>query len=111
MLKHLLAVYNYTSFVTKAAIDSFGEYPSMAGLYDRILLLNVVNEFPVECIEDFEARDKYAEVMSQEQSEIPHLFDNNCNAGIEIRYVSAKEFADAIEMPKGKRDYLKRYFS
>lgn len=123
MLKHLLAIYNYTSFVTKAAIDSFGEYPSMAGLYDRILLLNVVNEFPVECIEDFEARDKYAEVMSQEQdearyfceiirkSEIPHLFDNNCNAGIEIRYVSAKEFADAIEMPKGKRDYLKRYFS
>ena len=81
------------------------------------------DEFPVECIEDFEARDKYAEVMSQEQdearyfceiirkSEIPHLFDNNCNAGIEIRYVSAKEFADAIEMPKGKRDYLKRYFS
>ena len=24
------------------SIDSFGEYPSMAGLYDRILLLNVV---------------------------------------------------------------------
>ncbi len=123
MLKHLLAIYNYTSFVTKASIDSFGEFPSMAGVYNRILLLNVVNEFPVECVEDSKTRDEYAEVMRQEQdearyfseiirkSEIPHLFDNNCNAGIEIRYVSAKEFADAIEMPKDKRDYLKRYFS
>lgn len=123
MLKHLLAIYNYTSFVTKKAVDSFGEFPSMAGIYNRILLLNVVNEFPAECIEDYSARIEYEKVMWQEQeearifseiiknSEIPHLFDNNCNAGIEIKYVSAKDFADAIEMPEVKRNYLKRYFS
>ena len=122
MLKHLLAIYNYTSFVTKSAVDSFGSYPSMAGVYDRIILLNVVNEFPVECIEDSIAREEYAEVMRQEQkeaqifidiinrSEITHLFDNNCNAGIEVKYVSAKQFSEEIEMSEDKRNYLKRYF-
>ena len=122
MLKHLLAIYNYTSFVTKDVINSFGDAPSMAGCYDKITLLNVVNEFPAECIEDLTARDEYAKILEQEQeeaqifidiinrSEIPHLFDNNCNAGIEIKYVSAKQFADEIEMPKDKRDYLKWYF-
>ena len=77
----------------------------------------------MECIEDSTTRDEYECVLKQEQkeaqifidiinqSEIPHLFDNNCNAGIEVKYVSAKEFADEIEMPKDKREYLKRYFA
>ena len=115
MLKHLLAIYNYTSFVTKDAINSFGDAPSMAGCYDKITLLNVVNEFPAECIEDLTARDEYAKILKQEQeeaqifidiinrSEIPHLFDNNCNAGIEIKYVSAKQFSEEIEMSEDKR--------
>lgn len=123
MLKHLLAIYNYTSYVTQHSVDSFGAFPSMAGTYNRIFLLNVVNEFPIECIEDSNVRAEYAEAMNQEReearifsdiirnSEIPHLFDNNCNAGIEIHYVSAKQFADSIEMPEDKRKYLKRYFS
>lgn len=123
MLKHLLAIYNYTSFVTKAAVDSFGSFTSMAGVYNRIILLNAVNEFPPECVEDTTAREGYARAMQQERkeadifidiirhSEIPLLFDNNCNARIEIKYVSAKQFAYAIEMPKDKRDYLRRYFS
>lgn len=123
MLKHLLSIYNYTSFVTQKTVEAFAKIPSMAGLYDRIILLNVVNEFPAECVEDSVARAEYLKAMEREQeeaeifrtilmnSEIPHLFDNNCNAGIEIKYVSAKKFADAIEMPEDKRDYLKRYFS
>lgn len=123
MLKHLLAIYNYTSFVTKTSVDSFSTLPSMAGTYDKIILLNVVNEFPAEHIEDLNARDKYEKAMNQERneaqlfseiirnSEIPHLFNNNCNAEIELQYVSAKQFADTIEMSNDKRNYLKRYFS
>ena len=123
MLKHLLAIYNYTSFVTKASVDLFGAFPSMAGDYDNIMLLNVVNEFPVERIEDTKVRDEYVQAMRQEreeaqifrdiikESEIPHLFDNNCNVGLEIQYVSAKQFANVIEMPEDKCEYLKRYFA
>lgn len=123
MLKHLLSIYNYTSFVTQKTVEAFGKIPSMAGLYDGIVLLNVVNEFPVECVEDSFARAEYQTAMEREQeeaevfrtilmnSEIPHLFDNNCHAGIEIKYVSAKKFAETIEMSEDKRNYLKRYFS
>ena len=43
-------------------------------------------------------------------SEIPHLFDNNCNSGIEVKYITAKTFADSLDMTDTKRKYLKRYF-
>lgn len=123
MLKHLLAIYNYTSYTTKTDIDSFRANQSMAGKYNRIILLNVVNEFPAKCIEDPIARKTYENMLTLEHeeseifikiimnSEIPRLFDNNCNAEIEVKYISAKQFADAIEMPIDKRNYLKRYFT
>jgi len=123
MMKHLLAIYNYTSFVTKSSVEALGKFPSMAGDYNRIILLNVVNEFPPECIEDANAREEYIEALRQEHreaelfadiikhSKIPHLFDNNCGAGIEVKYVSAKQFADVIEMSIDKQEYLKRYFT
>ena len=60
----------------------------MAGQYDRIILANVVNEFPAEYVEDLRAREAYMTAMQEERneaqhfidvvmnSEIPHLFDN-----------------------------------
>ena len=123
MLWHLLAIYNYTSYTTQKAVDAFSEYHSMAGKYNRIILANVVNEFPPERIHDEKTREEYLAALHQEQcearhfmdiirrSEIPHLFDNNCNAGIQVVYMSAQAFADALDMPQVKRDYLKRYFT
>lgn len=122
MLKHLLAIYNYTSFVTKASVDSFASIPSMAGEYNKIILLNVVNEFPAGKVEDITSREKYEMAMVTEReeankfietirnSEIPNLFKNNCKASIDVQYISAEKFADTIEMNKEKREYLKRYF-
>ena len=45
------------------------------------------------------------------RSEIPHLFDNNCNAGIQVVYMTAQAFADDLDMSQVKRAYLKRYFT
>jgi len=123
MLWHLLAIYNYTSYTTQKAVNEFSEYHSMAGKYNRIVLANVANEFPPERIRDEKKREEYIAALHKEQSEarhfmhiirnseIPHLFDNNCNAGIYVQYLSAKDFADCLDMPQAKKDYLKRYFT
>lgn len=122
MIKHLLSIYNYTSYATQDAVNKFSSISSMAGQYNRIILANVVNEFPAELIEDTFVREEYLIAMQEERkeawhfidvvmnSEIPHLFDNNCNSGIEVKYVTAKTFADSLEMADTKRKYLKRYF-
>ena len=122
MLKHLLSIYNYTSFSTQNAVNTFSAIPSMAGKYNRIILANVVNEFPAEFIEDTSVREVYLTAMQEEReearhfidvimnSEIPHLFDNNCNSGIEVKYIAAKEFANTLDMFETKKEYLKRYF-
>ena len=123
MFKHLLAIYNYTSFVTKDSVNEFDRNRSMAGKYNNIILANVVNEFPAELIEDEETRVEYEKALNEERiearifrdtmlhCEIPWVFDNNCNAGIRIEYVSAKDFANSLDMSDDKRDYLKRYYS
>lgn len=123
MFKHLLAIYNYTSYTTRTAVEQFRGIPSMAGQYDRLLLVNVVNEFPPECIWDTKAQAEYITAIQEEQreaaefitliqeSDIPRLFDNNCNAGIDVMYLSAKDFAAGVVMPQAKKEYLKRYFA
>ena len=122
--KQLLAVYNHTSLAVKAEAPEFfnDEFPSMAGHYRKILLLNVINEFPAQLIECPDTRRRYEEAIAQEREEawifeaciadsgVPQLFAQNRNATFELRCVPAKEFAEAIEMPQAKRDYLKRYF-
>ena len=123
MFKHLLAIYNYTSFVTKDAVNEFDRNRSMAGKYNNIILANVVNEFPAELIEDEETRVEYEKALNEERSEaqifrdtmkhceIPWVFDNNCNSGVRIEYISAKDFANSLDMSDDKREYLKRYYS
>ena len=123
MFKHLLAIYNYTSFTTQKAVDGFRGTYSMAGKYDRIILVNVVNEFPPERIVDAATQAEYMAALQEEQneadcfvdmirnSELPRLFDNNCSAGMEVKYMSAKDFAACLDMSQAKRDYLKRYFT
>ena len=117
MFKHLLAIYNHTSFVTQECVKQ-----SMAGMYQHIVLVNVVNEFPAERIEDNRTRKSYEKALAEEQagakafveiikaSGIASLFKSDCHATFEIKYISAKEFADSLDIPKAKRDYLKRYF-
>ena len=74
-------------------------------------------------MDDEETRDQYEQALCEEREEarifidtmkhceIPWVFDNNCNSGIEVEYLSAKKFADAIDMTDAKRDYLRRYYS
>ena len=123
MFKHLLAIYNYTSFATKDSINRFDHNKSMAGKYNHIVLANVVNEFPAVLIDDKKTREEYEKALSEERAEarifidtmihceIPWVFDNNCNSGIQIEYLSSKQFAEALDMPDSKREYLKRYYS
>lgn len=123
MFKHLLAIYNYTSFVTKDAVNEFDRNRSMAGKYNNIILANVVNEFPAELIEDEETQVEYEKALNEERieaqifrdtmkhCEIPWVFDNNCNSGVRIEYISAKDFANSLDMSDDKREYLKRYYS
>lgn len=122
MLKHLLSIYNYTSFATQNAVNKFSKIPSMAGKYNRIILANIVNEFPPELIEDTSIREDYFMAIQEERKEsqyfidiimnskIPNLFKTNCNSGIEVKYITAKTFADNLDMTDTKRKYLKRYF-
>lgn len=122
MFKHLLAIYNYTSYTTRTAVETFRKIPSMAGKYKAIILANIVNEFPPDHIQDSKAQAEYIAALQQEQreaaqfidliqrSQIPHLFDNNCNAKIKVKYIPTKAFAGALDMLPEKRDYLKRYF-
>ena len=122
MVKHLLAIYNYTSFATQNAVNAFSKIPSTAGKYNCIILANVVNEFPAERIQETRVREAYIAALQEEREEaqrftdiimnskIPHLFYNNCNAGIEVKYITAKAFADNLDMTNIKREYLRRYF-
>ena len=122
MFKHLLAIYNYTSFVTKDSVERRDYKASMAGKYNQIVLSNIVNEFPPSLIEDYNIREQYEQALCEEQEEaqifiktmqdceIPWLFDNNCNAGVQVVYLSAKQFADAIDMTDARKEYLKRYY-
>ena len=123
MFKHLLTIYNYTSFVTKDSVNEFDRNRSMAGKYNNIILANVVNEFPVALVEDEDTQVKYEKALNEERiearifrdtmrhCEIPWVFDNNCNAGIRIEYISAKDFANSLDMSDDKREYFKRYYS
>ena len=122
MFKHLLAIYNYTSLVTKDSVNRFDSNGSMAGKYDNIILANIVNEFPVDLIEDKKWKVEYEKALYEEREEakrfrdivkkcnIPTVFDNNCNAGIRIEYISVMDFADSINMSTEKRKYLERYY-
>ncbi|MBE6662912.1 MAG: hypothetical protein E7602_00240 [Ruminococcaceae bacterium] len=123
MFKHTLAMYNYASFVTRSALEKVDPGRTMAGKYDWYILTNVVNEFPAAFIDDEDTRWEYQSALSEERyeaqlfidtmhrCEIPAIFDNNCNAGIKIIYMSAKELAESLDIPVDHQEYLKRYYS
>ena len=123
MFKHLLAIYNYTSFVTKDALNKADCNRSMAGKYRDIILVNVVNEFPAELIEDAKVRVQYEKALCEERTEaqifrstmkecdIASVFNKNCNAEIRVEYISAKDFAGLLNISENKKEYLKRYYS
>lgn len=116
MLKHTLAIYNYTSASTEEDVNNFRKR--------NIFLLNVVNEMSDEWITDAETRTKYIERLEKERAQahefisimmdqkngLPGLFENNCNADFQMAYISAKEFSEIFAMSGTKRKYLKRYF-
>ena len=122
MFKHLLAIYSYTSFTTQTAVNKRKSGPSMAGKYSNIILANVVNEFVLTNADTY-TRSEYAAALEEERmeakrfieiirsSDIPALFMNHCQADFHVQYLSAKEFADDLDMIAEKRDYLKRYFT
>lgn len=122
MFKHMLAIYNHTSFTTAKSLEKFPRYPSMAGQYKDIWLANVVNEFPADRIENEEVREDYIKDLKKEQDEantfiniiqgsgIPGLFKRNCNADFHVTYLSAEKFAETLMLSDSQRDYLKRYF-
>lgn len=115
MFKHLLGIYNHTAHTTRDGLQKF-PYPSMAGQYSQICLVNVVNEFPFSDSEYCEAlkeekdeADTFRDLI--EHSDIPDLFKRNCGAKLKILYMSADAFAAKLKMSHEKREYLtNRYF-
>ena len=85
-------------------------------------MANVVNEFTLTRA-DARTKAEYSDALEEERkeaekfigiihdSDIPSLFTNHCHADFRIQYLSAKEFADDLDMTAEKRDYLKRYFT
>ena len=118
MFKHLLAIYNHTSFAARDKIKG-----SIAGTYQTIILANIVNEFPTERIEDLRTRKSYEKALKEERAGanefieiireccIPEMFARDCGVELKVQYLSAKDFADSMDMSQAKRDYLKRYFT
>ena len=46
-----------------------------------------------------------------QDSKIAHLFDNHCNAKVQVLYMSAKDFAECLDLTEERKTYLKRYFT
>lgn len=123
MFKHTLAIYNATSFVTADSVNRLHPSHSIAGKYNRIILANIVNEFPPELIDDEKIRRRYETALTQEREEahtfidtmkqcgIPQIFDSNCHSCFRVEYLSAKQFANMLDIPEAKREYLYRYYS
>ena len=115
MFKHLLGIYNHTAHTTRNSLNRFA-YPSMAGQYSQIYLVNVVNEFPFDDAAyqaDLAKEHQEAEAFIQliGQSAVPQLFLDNCGAKLKLLYMSAKDFASELYMPHDKWAYLNnRYF-
>lgn len=98
---------------------------SIAGSYENIILLNVVNDIPDSWICDQKTRNEYSARKDKEQNEakdfikkmtdpkykLIDLFKNDCKADFQMAYVSAKEFADIIGVTGARREFLRdRYF-
>ena len=89
------------------------------------MLQGMVNEIPDEWITDEETKAEYSVRLADERNQahqfisvmmnhangLRRLFDNNCNAGLCIAYITAKEFSEMIAMSKERKEYLKRYFN
>lgn len=125
MIKHTLAIYNQTSFSVKDHLKKSKNVDSIAGSYENIILLNVVNDIPDSWIcdkktkneyftrknkEQIEAKD-FIETMTDPKNKLIDLFKNDCKAEFQMAYVSAKEFADIIGVTGARREFLRdRYF-
>ena len=125
MIKHTLAIYNQTSFSVKNHLEKSKNVDSIAGSYENIILLNVVNDIPDSWICDQKTRNEYSARKVKEQNEakdfivtmtdpknkLIDLFKNDCKAEFQMAYVSAKEFADIIGVTGARREFLRdRYF-
>ena len=67
MFKHTLAIYNYTSFTTQKSVNILDN--SFAGVYEKVTLANVVNEFPSIHIKDVKTKCDYEVMLNEEREE------------------------------------------
>lgn len=123
MLKHTMAIYNATSGKTKDGIERRMPGSSMAGKFKKITLLNVVFEMDDALIEQEELKYDYKQALGEEHDQkdrfikvmmdpahgLVNLFQTDCNAVFEIRYMSAARFIECLDKSEEELYELRRY--
>ena len=121
MFKHTLAIYNAVSHATKDAVAS--KTGSMAGVYRKVTLLNVVFEMDAAWMSEENLRSEYLKARDLERREaeefirimlapengLVSLFRTECNVDFGIRYLPVADFVALFEKSPETRDALKRY--
>ena len=124
MMKHTLAIYNATSEKTKDGIERRNPGSSLAGRFKKITLLNVVFEMDDALIEPEKLRlayqcaleeahtqkNRFIEVMMDPANGLVNLFQTDCSAAFEIRYLSAAQLIGMLEKSDEELAKLKRYY-
>lgn len=123
MLKHTMAIYNATSERTKDGIEGRMPGSSVAGRFKNITLLNVVFEMDDALIEQEKLKQAYKQALAEEHAQkdwfsqvvmdpangLENLFQTNCDAKFEIRYMSAAQFIECLDKSEEELNELRRY--
>lgn len=120
MLKHALAIYNATSFETKAKMEKQHPSVSVAGQFKKITLANVVFELETALIEDEKLRKRYQDALDREHAEadafiktvekpIADLFRRYCNVDFRILYLPVSNFINCFYKTEKEQEQLTRY--
>lgn len=128
MFKHTLGIYNMTSRHTLEAMRdkymnaSEVDVYEMRNRFDKVTLLNVVFEPPIEVIKEEKSREKLIAYKDSEhedfelkfkriliESGVQRLFMDDCGFEFNIMYMTAKEFMMMFDMTEDRWKYLSRY--
>lgn len=123
MFKHIIGIYNATSFEVKEQLEQTKHMDSLAGKFKNITLVNVVFELRESMIENEKLREKYHCALRQEEDEacaftgfiqdtqsgLAQLFKDHCHAQFNVLYLPVPLFTNAFEKSKWEKECLKRY--
>lgn len=124
MLKHTMAIYNYTCVDAQNEVNKkSATLKSMCGQFDKVTLANVVFEMDIDKIKDEKVRTDYIKALKQEHNECSQfintmldpkrglidLFKRDCNIDFNIIYLPVSEFVSMMDKTTTELAALGRY--